>query len=188
MPIGHTYAVPPDRIALLGFMGAGKTTVGRELARRLKWAFVDVDDVIVERAGRSIAAIFAADGEACFREMEHAALRDCLHRTQTIIALGGGAVETPANLHALAGSSGTLTIYLRVPLETSCSRCEGAAGTPNAVRRPVFEDRAALADRYSRRLPLYQRAAHWTIEADDPADVVTGKILEFWSTTFERSR
>ncbi len=180
--------MPPERVALVGFMGAGKTTVGRELARQLGWRFVDVDDAVVEAAGRSIAQIFAADGESHFRRLENEALQACLAETQTVLGLGGGAVELPHNLELLAASSRTLTVYLYAPLETLCARCEQAATQPDAPRRPVFEDRAALSGRYRRRLPLYQAAAHAAISAEDSPAAVAAQILKFWSTALERSR
>lgn len=180
--------MPPDRVVLVGFMGAGKTTVGRELARQLGWRFVDVDDAIVEAAGRSVAQIFATDGESHFRTLENRALQACLAATQTVIAVGGGAVESRHNLELLAASGRTLTVYLSAPLETLCARCEQAAAQPNTPRRPVFEDRAALSERYHRRLPLYQAAAHATIGAEDSPAAVAAQILKFWSTALERSR
>jgi shikimate kinase len=182
------FARAPDRVALVGFMGAGKTTVGRELAGQLGWAFLDVDDIVVQAAGRSIADIFAREGEARFRQMELAALRQGLKDTRTVLALGGGAVELPEIRQALAASPRTLTIYLQAPLDTLCARCEEAAQQPGTARRPVFEDRPALSERYARRLPFYRAAAHWTIDASYPAHQVARTILEFWSTTFERSR
>jgi shikimate kinase len=180
--------MPPDRVVLVGFMGAGKTTVGRELARHLGWRFVDVDDAVVEAAGRSIAQIFATDGESHFRTLENHALQACLAGTQTVLAVGGGAVESPHNLELLAASSRTLTVYLYAPLEILCARCEQAAAQPDVARRPVFEDRAAVGERYSRRLPLYQTVAHVAVAAENPPAVVAAQILEFWSTALERSR
>ena len=180
--------MPPDRVVLVGFMGAGKTTVGRELAQQLGWRFVDVDDTIVAAAGRSIAQIFATDGESYFRTLESQTMQACLAATQTVVAVGGGAVESPSNLELLAASSHTLTVYLSAPLDVLCARCEQAAAQPDAPRRPVFEDRAALSERYRRRLPLYQAAAHATIAAEDSPAAVAAQILKFWSTALERSR
>lgn len=178
----------PHRVALVGFMGAGKTTVGRELATQLGWQFIDVDDVIVRSVGRSIADIFSTEGEAHFRRLEHTALRDCLASRQTVLALGGGAVEEPANLELLAASRETLVVYLDAPLETLIARCELAASQPAAVRRPVFEDRATLGSRYQRRVPLYEAAAHTKISAGASPSSVAGQILKLWSTILERTR
>lgn len=180
--------IPPHRVALIGFMGAGKSTVGHHLASLLGWQFLDVDAVIVRNAGRSIADIFQSDGEQHFRILEHAALRRCLEGSQAVLALGGGAVELPANLKLLAASQGTQVIYLHAPLEVLIARCELAASQPDSARRPVFEDRAALAERYSRRVPLYEAAAHIKISAEDSPVAVARQILTLWSTTLEPAR
>src|SRR5438045_8658642 len=89
-----------NRVALVGFMGAGKTTVGRELARRLRWEFIDLDDVIVAAEGRSVGAIFRDSGEPAFRRAEAAALREVLRAPASgglVLALGGGAYVQPRN-------------------------------------------------------------------------------------------
>ena len=82
-------------VVLIGFMGAGKTTVGRELARRLRWHFLDLDDVIEQREQKSVAEIFASSGEAAFRQAESAALAALLQDRESssdlVLALGGGA-------------------------------------------------------------------------------------------------
>lgn len=91
-----------DNIVLTGFMGSGKTTVGRLLAERLAWAFVDTDDLIVQRDGRSIADIFAQDGEAAFRRLETAVALELAEQTNHIIATGGRLMLDPVNAEALA--------------------------------------------------------------------------------------
>src|SRR5512135_1713202 len=96
---------PLRAIVLVGFMGAGKTTVGQELARLLGWRFVDLDDRITARAGRSIARIFAESGEAAFRAAESRALAEFVGElagaAPCVLALGGGAFVQPANQHLL---------------------------------------------------------------------------------------
>jgi len=91
-------------IILIGFRGAGKTTVGRLLAGRLGRAFADSDDLIVAADGRSIAQIFREDGEAEFRRLEARAIRDAVSRPVGVIAVGGGAVQDPANVSLLKRS------------------------------------------------------------------------------------
>jgi shikimate kinase len=86
-----------ERIFLIGFMGTGKTTIGNALANALGWSVVDSDHEIVQRAGRDIPAIFAAEGEAFFRELESNVLADLATRTQTVITTGGGAVLASQN-------------------------------------------------------------------------------------------
>src|ERR1051326_3373260 len=102
-----------QRIVLIGFMGAGKTTVGRVLAQWLRWPFFDLDDVIEQRERRTVAEIFANAGEAAFRRAEHAALRALLQENATagdlILALGGGAFVQPHN-RTLLEENGALTV------------------------------------------------------------------------------
>src|SRR5689334_6272521 len=103
-------------LALVGLMGAGKTTVGRRCATRLDRPFVDTDDVIATAAGQSIPEIFASGGEAHFRELERAAIADvCASPAALVIACGGGAVLDPENRRALRASG--VVVWLRAPAE-----------------------------------------------------------------------
>src|SRR5262245_23576931 len=112
------------RIVLIGFMGAGKTTVGRALAKRLGWTFYDLDDVIEQREQQTIPEIFANSGETAFRQAESAALRDLLQANpgDLILALGGGAFVQRQN-RALLEQAGAVTILLEAPLEELRRRC-----------------------------------------------------------------
>ncbi len=101
-------------IVLIGFMGTGKTTVGKLLAARLGLAFTDMDDVIVERAGKSIPAIFADDGEPAFRALERQVVVDLAARRGLVIATGGGVVLNPDNTRDL-GASGLLVALSASP-------------------------------------------------------------------------
>ena len=144
-------------------MGAGKSTIGISLARELSWSFIDLDEEIVRAEQQSIAEIFETAGEACFRQLEHRALAATLERNEIVLALGGGALETAANRHLLAASPETLLVYLEAPLDILIARCEQQQiSQANAARRPVLEQRTALAARFERRRPLYE-SAHWTI-------------------------
>jgi shikimate kinase len=152
--------IAPRRIVLTGFMGSGKTTVGPLVAARLGWTFIDADDVIEAEAGLTIAEIFAYQGEAAFREREHAAIARLAEIDALVLALGGGAIEHPATRGLLLTEPGTLLVHLEVELATTLKRCSGSEQT-----RPVFADQANLAIRYKRRLPLY-RTAHLSIHVD----------------------
>src|SRR4051812_17978196 len=88
-------------IFLIGFMASGKTTVGRLLAERLGWAFVDLDEVIEVAAGKTVAEIFAAEGEAGFRRRETEALREVVQRRKTVVATGSGAPCREENISAM---------------------------------------------------------------------------------------
>ncbi|MBC5798586.1 MAG: shikimate kinase [Candidatus Eremiobacteraeota bacterium] len=148
-----TPALLEKHIALLGFMAAGKTTVGRHLARELGVAFCDSDAAIVDRHG-PIAALFERHGEAGFRALEYAVVRELLQGPPGVLALGGGAVTHPPTRSLLAG--GCIRVYLDMPAETLVARLRrsptvrpllGAAPTLARVR-------ALLAERE----PLYREA------------------------------
>ena len=160
--------MPPRRIVLTGFMGSGKSTVGPLLAKRLGWRFLDADEVIEAEAGCTIAEIFARQGEAAFRDLEHATIVRLASGDGLVLALGGGAIELEETRTHLIGSAGTLLIHLEVELATTLKRCSGTENT-----RPVLADQANLARRYEKRMPLY-RMAHVSIGVDalTPDEVV----------------
>ncbi len=160
------------RIVLCGFMGAGKTTTGELLAARLGWRFLDVDVVIEKETGLTIAQIFAQFGEPHFRQKEHQTICRLLLEDETVLALGGGAIENPQTLERLLNDPHTLFIHLAVAMETVLARCGGTE-----TIRPVFNDRERLQLRYDSRLPYYQRA-HITIATDDiPAAEVADQLI-----------
>jgi shikimate kinase len=115
-------------IFLVGFMGAGKTTVGRALARQLRWDFFDLDDLIEQRVGKSVQAIFADSGESEFRRLEREALQSCSKLVRTVIALGGGAYVSEENRTSLRGIG--KTIWLDCPLEVCLRRISGDRSRP----------------------------------------------------------
>lgn len=152
-----------ERIVLTGFMGSGKTTIGRRLGERLGWRFVDLDRAIEQRDGRTVAAIFAESGEARFRAMESDELASSLEESQLVLALGGGALETAANRKTLASAPQTCTVLLTASLDTLYERCqrqvEAAAHSALPVR-PLLGDREAAAARLARRDTAYREVAH----------------------------
>jgi shikimate kinase len=144
-----------QRVALVGFMGAGKTSVGRELARRLRWRFVDLDDVIVAAERRSIAEIFRDAGEPAFRRAETAALRAVLRERGgdgLVLALGGGAYVQPRNVELLQ-RAGVPVIFLDAAPEVLLERC-AASG----VERPLLRDTNQFRQLYAARRVRYMRA------------------------------
>ena len=145
---------PVERIVLTGFMGSGKSTVGRRLAQRLGWRFVDLDSLIEQRHGRAVTRIFADSGEPAFRAMETDALTSSLGESRLVVALGGGALETSANRHALGTASQTCTVLLTASFETLYERCQQqiiAAQRLALPVRPLLGDREAAAARLARR-------------------------------------
>lgn len=143
-------------LVLVGFMGAGKTTLGADVARRLGRPFRDVDDDI-ERAHGSIWELFAEQGEAAFRELEATFVREaCNSREPSVVAVGGGAVETRSVLREL----GALVVHLDVDVDTAWARVRG-------TRRPLAQDEAEFRRRYARRRPLYVAVADARAEDAD---------------------
>ena len=165
-------------IILTGFMGAGKSTTGALLAVRLGWRFLDSDRVIEERARRTIAEIFANDGEDAFRALESSTIRELASNPHVILALGGGALEHPATRAALQSLPDHPVVFLDAPFETLIGRC---ASQEDAPVRPVLRDRERLAERWHSRLPLY-REAHLTIPTagrspEDVADTIVAALF-----------
>jgi shikimate kinase len=140
------------RVYLMGFMGAGKTTVGKALATRLGWPFVDLDEDVEATAGCSVRDIFTSHGEGEFRRLEREALLRTRERDPLVVATGGGTFSQAANLDAVA--PGGLTVWLNPPFATIVTRV-GALGKED---RPLFRDETHALRLYRERLPAYRRA------------------------------
>jgi shikimate kinase/3-dehydroquinate synthase len=150
-------------IVLVGFMGAGKTTVGHLLAGKLGLPFIDSDLIIESRSGRTVQEIFAADGEPAFRELEREVTAGLLRGQDAVLALGGGAVEHPATQDALRGIQ---VVYLHVGYDEAMLRVSHDTGRP-MLRAP---DLHAI---FERRLAAYRSVATHTVVTDGrrPEDV-----------------
>jgi shikimate kinase len=162
------------RIVLTGFMGAGKTTVGRLLAARLGWDFLDLDAYIESRTGLAVPSIFAAHGEAHFRQFESQALACALGRENIVLALGGGTPEILTNRLLLEQTPATATIFLDAPFPTLFDRCMMQALNPGATDRPNLADPATAEARFLARQPIYRRLAQHTI---DTANLTTEETV-----------
>ena len=140
-------------LALIGFMGTGKSSVGRMVADALHFTFLDTDDVIVARAGKSIAEIFERDGEGAFRELERGIVEELARRTKTVISTGGGLPVNDANLASL--KSHALLVCLWASPEKIWERVRGQTHRPLLRETdPLAKIRALLES----RAPYYRQA------------------------------
>ena len=160
-------------IVLMGFMGTGKSEVGRRLAQRLGRAFVDTDQLVEERAGKRIAAIFTDDGEPAFRAFEREAVAAAADRGGAVVALGGGAVLDPENVRCLRDAG--VLVYLTARPDIILGR------VGDGSNRPLLRDdpRAAVSRLLAERGPVYAAAADMTVDTSErTADEVVGEIQQ----------
>ena len=156
-------------VVLVGFMGAGKTTVGRILAERLGLPFVDCDVLIEQRQGRPIKDIFETEGEEFFRELEHRTVTGLLQGQDAVVALGGGALGDVRTREALRNAR---VVYLRVSYDEALGRVRSDKFRP-MLRRP---DLAAV---YDARATVYEETADVTVDTDGRhPDEVAQTVLE----------
>lgn len=169
------------QVYLTGFMASGKSTVGPRVAARLGQPFLDLDRAITVRAGRSIPAIFAEEGEEAFRALETEALHETADTADHVVALGGGALLDDAN-RAFAKEHG-MVVYLKVNAETILERVGDEAD-----ERPLLQDeqgtplpsdrmRARVESMLADREPTYAEA-HFTVDATRPVDEVVDAVVE----------
>ena len=159
-------------VAIVGYMGSGKTTVGRILARELGWDFVDLDREISRRRGATIREIFEASGEDRFRDLEHLALRDALGAGQErVVACGGGVILRQENRELLARVP---TVFLRADTEVLFGRTRDAR---RPLRAASFEE---FERRYRARLPLYEEVADVRFAADGRGPRVLAEEIKRW--------
>ena len=163
-----------SNIALVGFMGTGKTDVGRLLAEKLGKDFIEVDELIEQRAGKTIPEIFQQDGEIAFRELEIEATREAAEKKNAVIACGGGVVLNQINIGRLREHS--VIVYLTASSETILQRTSS-----DTDERPllVAEDKTSRVEKLLNfRRPFYERAADITVSTSE-LDVagVAGQII-----------
>jgi shikimate kinase len=162
-----------QQLIIVGFMGSGKTTVAREVARRLNHAVVDLDDSITISTGRSPAEIIRQDGEPGFREIETRLLGKVLEQNSAaVIAAGGGAWTTPQN-RRLISKVGARTVWLDTPFELCWKRLQS-----NEETRPLAPSLQAAEQLYQNRRPIYELAdLRITVAEDDSVDEIAGRIV-----------
>lgn len=161
-------------IALAGFMGCGKSTVARLLARQIGWIHADLDKRIVERASLAIPTIFSQLGEPAFRKIEHEELKRILGEAiessrPTIVSLGGGTMAQAQNVEMLR-QAGCATVWLDCQVDELLRRCS------HITDRPLFRDEASFRQLYAQRLPFYELAEHRVESAVEPLRVVQNII------------
>lgn len=160
-----------DKIYLVGFMGAGKTTVARALGRRLGWRVEDIDEAVEARERASVADIFASRGEPYFRVAEREVLRGLLPPRQVVVATGGGTFAEPDNRADILADGAA--IWLDVPFSLAVER------VPPDGRRPLAADRASFEALYVRRTQAY-RQAHWRLDASSaPVQELVERTLDW---------
>jgi shikimate kinase len=161
--------VTTDKLYLVGFMGAGKSTVARALGRRLGWRTEDVDELIEARERRTVAEVFAERGEPYFRAAEREILRRLLPLRHTVVATGGGSYADADN-RAIINADGT-AIWLDLPYALALER------VPADGRRPLAADRAAFEALFHARRLAYQHA-HIRVDAAAPVEELVERILD----------
>lgn len=158
-----------DKLYLVGFMGAGKTSVARALGRRLGWRVEDIDERIEQRERRAVASIFAQHGEPYFRQLERQILGELLPHRHIVVATGGGTFIEPDN-RVLMLADGTV-VWLDLPLVRVIDR------VPADGRRPLAGDRLQMEQLYARRQLAYAEAP-LRVDAEAPIPEVVERILE----------
>ena len=172
------------KIYLVGFMGSGKTTVGRELAARIDAPFFDLDELVEASEKMSIKEIFAQHGEPYFRKRERDMLRSTKNLDAAVIATGGGTFTFDENIQFIQSEG--LSVYLSAPYALLRARI----GTAKTADRPLFTDDVAAHELYANRIRYY-RTSDITIEIRDketPGEIVERLVLELPKNVLEGAR
>lgn len=163
-----------DKVYLVGFMGAGKSTAARTLARRLDWKVADIDEAIEREERRDIPTIFRRDGEPYFRARERQALIGLLPERGMVVASGGGTFADPVNRELMLRDGAV--VWLDAPFDTIVAR------VPLDGRRPLAADRVEMERLYNQRLAAY-RQAHFRVDAGrGPVEDLVDRIVEWLDT------
>jgi shikimate kinase len=164
--------LPPSRIVLIGFMGAGKSTVGPRVAQLTGWSFRDMDGWIEERVGMTVAEVFRRHGESAFRSEETRLAEEIANMPDLVVAAGGGAFTIPQTRAAL--QKGAFTVWLRCELDQILARIQLDGS------RPLAPDRETIIQLYTERQPSY-RLADWVVDTTTggPDDVARAVVEAF---------
>jgi shikimate kinase len=161
---------PPSRLFLVGFMGAGKTTVGTILAEKLGYDFVDLDQAIEAVAGKSVREIFLEDGEAAFRALEHSAIESFRALERCVVALGGGAFVSPVNRAHLSEIG--VTVWLDCRIDVCMERLGADPG------RPLLRGYDEMVELLNQRRPSYELADFVVPSGDQSPDAIADAIIQ----------
>lgn len=162
------------KIVLCGFMGCGKSNIGRRLANKLGCHFWDMDRYIENKEGMSVTEIFAEKGEAYFRRLETAVIPELLKKKTVVVACGGGTVMNPKNVEAIHAGGGTIC-FIDVPVAALQERLKADKRRP-LLQRP--DRREFIAALHAERQPKYMAAADKVIDGAGPPVVITERVLE----------
>ncbi|MGN0516736.1 shikimate kinase [Eubacterium sp.] len=147
-----------NNIVLCGFMGSGKTVVGKELAKIMGVKFVDTDELIEKEQGVAIKAIFAAHGEDYFRDLEYEMCKKVAQMKGAVVSTGGGAMTFERNVEAI--KQGSKVVFLDASFDVICDRIG------NSTTRPLFQDREKAKKLYDERKDKYLAAADYVVNGD----------------------
>jgi shikimate kinase len=167
-------------VILIGFMGAGKSSVGRALAEKIGWTFEDLDERIEQRERRRVAEIFRDSGEAEFRRAEHEALKELLQSvragTERVIALGGGAFVQKCNA-TLVQAGGVPTVFLDADADELWRRCRLQA-EQQEIERPLLGSLEGFRELYERRRPHYLKASLRQETGGKDVDGIVAEVVQ----------
>lgn len=168
-------------IVLCGFMGCGKTTVGKRVAKLLNRNFCDLDAYVEKKAGMTISQIFERYGEQGFRSRESQAVKEIAKSTDMVVACGGGTVLSQENVGSFHEGNGII-LFLDVPVAALQERLK------NDKKRPLLQKpnrRQVIAELFEKRCPLYRKAADVVVDAGAPAVVVARRIHDLFENPSE---
>jgi shikimate kinase len=175
-------------VILIGFMGAGKTSVGRALSERLGWTFEDLDERIERREWRKVPEIFRESGESAFRRAEHAALKELLRELRSgaerIVALGGGAFAQRRNAR-LVEAGGVATVFLDAGVEELWWRCKQQAER-QGIERPLLSTLEGFRELYAARQPHYLKAGFRQETSGKTVEQIAAEVVQ--ALKLDRSR
>ena len=162
-----------NNIVLCGFMGAGKTVVGKELAKIMGCRFIDTDELIEKEQGMEIKAIFAVHGEDYFRDLEHEACKKISQMKNCVVSTGGGALTYERNVEAFKEGGGKI-VFLDASFDSICDRIG------ESTTRPLFQDKEQAKALYEKRREIYENAADFSVDGDLSARMAALTISKFF--------